>query len=433
MKKIYLTALSVLAFTAAGMAQSACNAGRYATDVYSTVTTTSGVTYGSNTNYLGSNQTLTLDVYEAAGDTSVARPLIIWMHGGSFLSGTSTDVDVASLSNHFAKKGYVCASINYRLGMSQIDSSNAILAVIRGVQDLKAAVRFFRKDKATGNVYKVDTNNIFIAGSSAGAIAVLHAAYLKRACQIQPYISNTNLAAMGGLEGTSGNPGYLSTVKGAISLCGALAVYSWLEAGDVPLCSMHGTSDATVIYSRGVVNPGIPLMYLDGSRMIYAQAQAVGVANSFYTWPKANHVPYAGTSTAQLAYMDTTVNFVRDFLIHNMGCTNAALQPADAPFGTATLYNYNSPCSLGIENFDAASQLQQVYPNPSNGDVTLVFANANTTHQVELFDLSGRIISSAKATDASFLLKNNGIAPGVYFVKVTDDKGAYSAQKLVFY
>jgi para-nitrobenzyl esterase len=429
MKKIYLTALSALAFATAGLAQNACNAGRYATDVYTNVTTTSGITYGQNNNYVGTPTTLTLDVYQATGDTSVARPLIIWMHGGSFIGGASTDADVSTLSTRFAKKGFICASINYRIGMYPIDSANAILAVIRGVQDLKAAVRFFKKDKATTNTYKVDTSNIFIGGSSAGAIAVLHTVYLKRPCQIQAYISQANLSNMGGLEGLSGNQGYSSSVRAAISLSGALATYAILEAGDIPLCTMHGTADATVKYSRGIVNPGVALMYLDGSRMIKPQAQAVGVTNSFYTWIGAGHVPFATNA----AYMDTTVNFVRDFIIKNLGCTNAALQPENTPFGSATLYTYNSPCSLGIENYGSASLLQDAFPNPSNGDVTLVFANTNSTHQVDLYDLSGRIISSARTRDTSFLVKNNGIPSGVYVLKVTDENGAFSGKKLIFY
>jgi hypothetical protein len=432
MKKLYHSMLALLVLATAGTAQTTCNGGRYATDVYTNVTTTSGVVYGNNTNYLGNAQSLTLDVYQATGDTSIARPLIIWVHGGSFLGGSSTDVDVSSLSTHFAKKGFVCASINYRLGMSQIDSSNAIYAVIRAVQDLKAAVRFFRKDKANGNTYKIDTSNIFIGGSSAGAITVLHAVYLKRDCQIYPYINPTKLAQLGGLSGTSGNPGYSTSVKGVISLCGALATYGLMEVGDVPLCSMHGTADQTVIYGRGVVNPGIPLMYLDGSRVIYKQAIKIGVQNNFYTFVGAPHVPYAGNTTAQLAYMDTTVNFVRDFLIGRLGCTNPALQPADAPFGNATLYTYN-PCVTGIETYNTTNLLNRVYPNPSNGNVNLVFTNNNATHIIELSDMTGKLVASGKTNEATYVLEKGSLNPGVYFLRVSNAQGNASVQKVVFY
>ena len=99
-------------FSASSFAQ--CTNGRYASDVFPNVTTTSGIAYGANTSYVGANTVLTLDFYEPTGDTETARPLIIFAHGGSFIGGSSTDLDVASLCDHFAQKGYACASINYR-------------------------------------------------------------------------------------------------------------------------------------------------------------------------------------------------------------------------------------------------------------------------------------------------------------------------------
>lgn len=438
MKKVYLALLSAVALGTASMAQNMCSTGRYSSDVY-TYTVTSGITYGQNATFTGSNQVLTLDFYEPVGDTAQARPLIIWAHGGSFISGSSTDIDVQSLSQHFAKKGFVCASINYRLGFYPIDSVHAIPAVIRAVQDMKAAIRFFYKDKATLNHYKIDTSNIFIGGSSAGAITALHTAYLDRTCEINPYVSPSALAALGGIDGASGNQCYPMKVKGVINLCGALARYGWLEAGNLPLCSMHGTADGTVIYGRGVVNPGVPLMYLDGSRMLHAQAQAVGVNSSFYTWYGADHVPYAGTNSTALAYMDTTVNFVRDYLIGRLGCTNAPLQPANAPAGTATLYAYtpctgnvSTPCDVGIHEQQANNLLQEVYPNPSTGNVMVVFVNSNSAHTLTLTDVSGKVLKNETTSESSYVLDRNNIAPGIYFLKATNSKGESSVRKLIF-
>ena len=433
MKKFYLSLCILVAFTAAVSAQTACNGGRYESDVY-TVDSTLGIKYGYNTTNTGAMDSLKLDVYQPHADTATRRPLIIWVHGGSFLSGTSQDEDVSTLSRNFARKGFICATINYRIGMSNIDSADAILAVIRAVQDLKASIRFFYKDRKTTNTYKIDTNNIFMGGSSAGALTVDHAAYLTRDCQIVSagYISEANLTAMGGLEGTSGNPGYSHKVKACISLCGALGKYGWLEAGDMPLCSMHGTSDNVVTYSRGIVNPGIPLMYLDGDRMLYAQAQVVGVVDSFYTWLNAGHVPYEGTTAAQKAYMDTTVNFVRDFLIGQLGCTNPPLQLADKPFGTATLYSF-SPCPVGIAPVNGTDLVLQAYPNPSNSRVTVELAEEQGTYTVLLSDISGRIVSSGSTNKSTYVIEKSGLSAGVYFLKVANTKGETSVKKIIFY
>ena len=442
MKTTYIFLFAALVASSLTFAQTPCATGRYSTDVYVNITQTNGIQYGQNTTYTGSNQNLTLDFYQPTGDTATARPLIIWAHGGSFLGGSSTDIDVATLSARFAKKGFVCASINYRLGFFPIDSANSVKAVMRAVQDMKAAIRFFYKDRSTGtNLYKIDTNNIFIGGSSAGAITALHCAYLDRTCEINPYVSQTTLTTLGGLEGNSGNACYSSKVKGVINLCGALARYGWFEAGDLPLCSMHGTADATVKYSRGMVNPGVPLMYIDGSRMLQERATAIGVQHNFYTWYNAPHVPYAGTSAIQIAYMDTTVRFVRDYLIQRLGCTDPILQTANAPFGTATLYAYTpctgnvaqTFCTIGIKEHYATNLIQQVFPNPSENEINIVFSSENKKHTIELLDVSGRVVKSYTSITNTFVVTKDELAQGIYTLKVSNTEGNYSVHKVLFY
>lgn len=440
MKKIYSLLVAALIGNIAAQAQTPCNNGRYATDVYTTYSVTSNIPYGANQTVSGTTQTLTLDFYQPTADTSTARPLIIWVHGGSFFGGTKTDVDVVSLSQHFAKKGYACASINYRVGFTPFDSSGIVPALLRAVQDLKASIRFFYKDKLTSNVYKVDTNNIFIGGSSAGAITALHAAYLNKSCEINPYINQTTLDASGGIDGTSGNPCYSSKVNGVINLCGALGKYGWIEPGDLPLCSMHGTADGTVLYGRGKANPGIPMLYLDGSRMMYAGTSTMGVSHSFYTWYGAGHVPYAGTNATALAYMDTTVNFVRDYLLTRLNCTNPPLQLPNTPAGTVTPYAYTTcttnvvtqTCFVGIKEHTLTNLIQAVYPNPSNDVMKIVFTNANSIHTIQLTDITGKVLRTEVSAEESATIKKNNLAPGIYFLKISNEKNQSSVSKIMF-
>ena len=147
-----------------------------------------------------------------------------------------------------------------------------------------------------------------------------------------------------------------------------------MEADDVPVASVHGTNDGTVKYNRGIVNPGSPLMYLDGSRMIHERACALGLENQFYTFPNAPHVPYAGST----AYMDTTINFFRDFLIKQLGCTNSMLQLENARMQTVYLYpiNYcdgspvNEVCSTSSIS-EISMENIQVYPVPTSGELII--------------------------------------------------------------
>jgi poly(3-hydroxybutyrate) depolymerase len=397
MKNAYLLLFFGLIFNIA-FAQDPCSNGRYADAVFSQFNLTSNLTYGQNSNWANNTTTLKLDFYEPANDTLAARPLIIWVHGGSFIGGSKTDPDVKALSERFALKGYACASISYRLGFFPFDSTNAIKAVVRAVQDLKAAIRYFYKDAQTTNQFKIDTNHIFIGGSSAGAITALHVAYLNDACELSEYMNASALANMGGLDGNSGNPGYSTKVHAVINGCGALARYNWLEAGDVPLCSVHGTNDATVKYNRGLVNPGTPLMYLDGSRMIHERACAIGVSNQFYTFNNAPHVPYLGNA----AYMDSTERFVRDFLIGVMGCNQSTLLPANEMQEQAVLYP-SSYCDGAPSNeicttnnlSDYSPEIGiKVYPNPTQGDIHI--QASETLSNIKIYGFDGKIFMQLK-------------------------------------
>ena len=409
-------------------AQSPCATGRYATDVFTNYTTTSDIVYGQNTSWNGASTTLKLDVYQPTGDAETNRPLVILVHGGSFIGGSKTDGDVVTMCQKFAKKGYVTASIDYRLGFFPFDSANAVKAVVRAVQDLRAAVRFFYKDKQTTNAYKIDTNNIYVGGSSAGAITSLHLAYLDQECEVSDYLNQTTITQLGGLEGTSGNPGYSSKVKGVLNGCGALARYSWLEAGDVPVASVHGTNDGTVKYNRGIVNPGTPLMYLDGSRMIHERACAVGVENQFYTFLGAPHVPYAGSA----AYMDTTVNFFRDFLIKQLGCTDAIIQPENARAQSVNLYPIDYCDGSPVNEVCPTSGLQEqneltalIYPNPATDQVHIV-PNVTGKYSVDLIDNTGRVLIHKEIDNDMCELNINGITAGNYFIRVSTGKNSYS-------
>ena len=432
MKNYYAYLLLLIGFISTNALAQPCQNGRYATEVFPAHTLTSNVNFGSNTSFSGATTSLKFDFYEPTGDTEMNRPLIIWVHGGSFLGGSKTDPDMTALSQKFAKKGYACASIDYRLGFFPIDSANAVKAVVRAVQDLKAAIRFFYKDKQTLDTYHIDTNNIYIGGSSAGAITALHVAYLDDVCEISEYLNQNTINQLGGLDGSSGNPGFSTSVKGVINLCGALAKYVWLEPGDVPLVSIHGTSDGTVKYNRGIVNPGTALMYLDGSRMLHERACAINVSSDFYTFPGAGHVPYIGNN----AYMDTTERFVRDFLVTQLGCNETPLQLANTPLQQAILYasTYcdgspaNETCIAGLNDFVNSYDVS-IFPNPTDGWVTL--SAENNISAVRVIDMLGRQVYMSEGSMKNHTFSTETMPAGSYLVRYLLENGTQGVKQLV--
>ena len=264
------------------------NTQRYDSQIFETITITKDVRYGANVTLGGVTQGLTMDIYQPENDTEINRPLIVLAHGGSFISGDKSNL--SETATFLAKAGYVVASINYRL----LDITPTQLAfkqvVLNAVADMKAAVRFFNKDTAIDNIYKIDSNNIFIGGYSAGAITALHYAYLNTTSELTTIGGSTfvdYVTANGGLEGKSGNETYSSAVKGVINISGSLFDKNFINLNEPSLYSIHGTADAVVPYLNGNVNStGI---LTDGSGVIHPYATTIGIHNELKTITDGKH------------------------------------------------------------------------------------------------------------------------------------------------
>ena len=152
-----IIAFSLLLFSTV-MAQQDCQDGRYVDDVFD-VDVQYGIQYGENVNeefLFGTeyDQTLYMDIYEPAGDTLDERPLVFFMFGGSFIGGSRDSGNMVALCNSYASKGYVAVAIDYRLTQNLIfeaTSQKAYEAVIKGIHDLKAAIRYFRMNYEESN------------------------------------------------------------------------------------------------------------------------------------------------------------------------------------------------------------------------------------------------------------------------------------------
>ncbi|MFM8484723.1 MAG: alpha/beta hydrolase, partial [Bacteroidota bacterium] len=240
--------------------------------------------------HTGVPMTLQMDVYEPEGDQIAARPVIIFEHGGSFIFGDRSMMQ--PWCELMAKKGYVTASITYRLYpfflLGFPDSLDIFDTAVKAVGDMRAAVRYFREDAATANMFKADPNNIFIGGCSAGAVAALHCTYLDMEDNIPPFLLNF-INLNGGLEGVSGsatNKTYSSASKAVVNMSGGLYRANWIEAGESPMISIHGTSDETVPFNSGLA---ANIAYLQGSNLLHARAEETGVWNSLHIVPGGGH------------------------------------------------------------------------------------------------------------------------------------------------
>ena len=315
MKKLYFLAVAFLA-TAFAMAQ--CN-GRYQTEIFNSM---NKITVNYSDVY--TNSFHEMDIYTPDGDTEINRPVILYMHGGSFYGGTKTMTDCIDFCTSMAKRGYVTASLNYRLSnlVSFLSSQEEqYTTVLKAVSDVKSAIRYFRKDFANGDTYAIDPNTIFVGGYSAGAVLSIHLAYIDSISDLPTSPINVqtivnNIGGVNGLEGDAGNYGYSSDVNGVISFAGGINDVNWIDATDEPLVSIQGTSDLTVNYNCG---PGLnnPLiLILCGSGEMHPRADNVGVLNDHLSFSGTDHLWAAsGNSNPKFAQaLDFTTNFLYPLL-----------------------------------------------------------------------------------------------------------------------
>ena len=390
-RKIYSLAMLAIAAFSAGKANAQCPTGRYNSFMFPTYTVDS-VVYSTPYN-------LKMDIYQPAGDALAARPLVILAHGGSFVGGTrQDDATVVDLCKNLAKRGYVTASIDYRLGnlvSMVLDSTVAIDVVIKAISDGKAAVRFFRQDAATTNTYKIDVNNIYYGGNSAGAVLFMHAGYMRTMAEAPSYIQ-TALTANGGIDGNSGNAGYSSDGKAVINLAGALNNVSFINTGDIPSVNVQGDIDNTVPYICAYPLSGSVHVNLCGLGTMEPEYVAKSIYHMSKVYPGDGHVPWS-SDPLKFAQVDSMV--------------------------TEFLYNVN--CSaVNVNDVSTATEVS-LFPNPASSEVNI--RSSELLNDVTVYDQTGRVVLNyGGINNKNYVLNTNALSSGMYLVKVHFDNENYT-------
>ena len=224
---------------------------RFKQPVFNTIDSIGEIQYGEAINLKGENEKLLLTFFQPAGDTMKRRPIVIFIHGGGFVNGTRFIGFGARVCNEFTRRGYVTATIEYRLGIAATHTNNDYAeAMYRAQQDGRAAVRYFRR---YAEKYGIDTSQIFIAGSSAGSMTCLSMAYMNE----NEIPIGIDQKKWGSLEGNSGNEGYSSKVHGVLNAWGSMIDCNWIKKGDAPLFNYAGTADKTVPYDSSYSYHGL--------------------------------------------------------------------------------------------------------------------------------------------------------------------------------
>ncbi len=206
-------------------------------------------------------------------------PLVIFVHGGGFAGGVKEDGHI--FARELVEKGIACASIDYPLYMQDKSfSCDGILTEkVKAIQiganyTWKATSFLLQKSKALN----IDTSRIILAGSSAGAETVLHAAYWDRN---KMKLIDHNLPKS-------------FTFYGLMSGAGAIMDLNIITAENVlPTFVFHGDQDELVPYrtaSHHYCPPNASgWLMLFGSASIIEHVDQFGITSHITTYAGGGH------------------------------------------------------------------------------------------------------------------------------------------------
>jgi beta-galactosidase len=216
--------------------------------------------------YLEAGRSEKLDLYlpESAPDDPPS-PAVVWIHGGGWMEGTKDEARAKQICGTLAAAGYVCASIDYRLGPGSWPAN---------LFDCKNAVRFLRVHAAD---YHVDADRVAVMGGSAGAHLALMVGFTAGEPALEPQAPYPGVSDMVGAVGDFYGPSELPLLQAADAqgrLLGRLAPNAdpaamlgagpeaglsvWHTASPVnhvradspPVFMAHGTADSLVDFPQ---------------------------------------------------------------------------------------------------------------------------------------------------------------------------------------
>lgn len=334
----------------------------------------SGIAQTATTKYLP----LRLDLYQPIADEEheqhAKAPFILFIHGGAYYVGDKEDYVIVDWCKRFASMGYVCASIDYRMGFFP-SKDDIMRACYMSVQDAHAAMRFLVHN---ADKFGIDKNRLFVAGTSAGSVTALNLAFMtdkdrpnasfgfgrngQKARELQALLDEGDTAAMPSEKqqdrinrknlGCIAQSGNIMTdqfhIRAVANLWGA--VYDLGMLGNnrqTDIISFHGDNDPVVPYDEGYafadasMNMGQKLIgKLYGSAAITRRSLELGRKARLVTFHGTGHAPHKNNGKINEAVANLISDTMASFFYEEMVPQPARIESVD---GSWRHFSVHSP------------------------------------------------------------------------------------------
>lgn len=363
----------------------------------SQITIGSNVLYGIAKDFQGKPDSLLMDLYypNLGVDMSPKRPFILLAHGGGFSSGDKQSGDIRDLCIQLALRGFVCASINYRIG-HDFSEYGQYKARYRAIQDGNAAMRFIVNN---AHLVRIDTSWLFVGGQSAGSLLALGMVYSDQSEQdsISLLYSTTAISSELGNLFTSGNSlTNTYTIKGISNHWGGI-VDSEVDKNEMlPTIAFHGRLDTIV---RIDADSGFAHYTLNGSGAIHDNLTANNVCSDLTVDTTGGHGIFRNASTIFRA--QRTSCFFKGIFCEN--CSD---------FYTTDSIPANCSVTLGAGDFHFGSNVS-VYPNPFES--TFNIEGLDGWVDLKIYNVFGELVYTNETSNGQVHLD---VMPGIYLIMI---------------
>ena len=359
------------------------------------ITIGSNIRYGIAQDYMGNPDTLLMDLYypNLVVDSSPKRPFIMLFHGGGFSSGDKLSGDIQDLCVHLALRGFVCASVNYRMG-HDFSEYGQYKARYRAIQDGNAALRYVVNN---ANAVRIDTNWLFVGGQSAGSLIALGMVYADQVelDSVSLLYSATAIGAELGNIKTSGNTlTNTYSIKGIFNNWGGVAKNEIDFDEMIPTIAFHGELDTTV----RIDSDNSFLHYtLNGSRALHTVLTANNICTELTVDTTGGHGIFRNASSLFRAQRASC--FFKSVFCNK--CTSF--------YTTDSIPSYcSSP--LSVDEYNSGRNIK-VYPNPF--EKVLTIEGIEGVSQLTVYNNLGQLVYQDNIEKSEV---NLDLKPGVYFI-----------------
>lgn len=361
------------------------------------ITIATNIQYGISQDYLGNPDTLLMDLYypNLGIDVSPKRPFIMVFHGGGFSSGDKASGDIVDLCVHLALRGFVCATVNYRLG-HDFSEYGQYKARYRAIQDGHAAMRYVVNN---ANIVRLDTNWLFVGGQSAGSLLALGMVYADQSelDSISLHYSTTATSIeLGNLYTSGNNLTNTYTFKGIFNNWGGVTESEIDIVEMIPTVAFHGELDTLV----QIDSDNSFLHYtLNGSRAIHSDLIANNICSEVTIDTSGGHGIYRNTSSIFRANRASC--FFKSIFCNN--CVNFYSTDSIPSDCSVTLY---------FEDNTFVSNIK-IFPNPIENSFKI--QGDTGMSELTIYNLLGQLVYKEKILNEE--VKVN-LLPGIYVLTI---------------